>query len=90
MSTNYDSMQAKDFAEHCVNALGDVKRAIPRDWEQVLKPYQEAIKLEAASSRKSYTYAVLAMMKHANESGFQLAAIRMRHVFLMAAYCTMI
>lgn len=90
MSTNYENMQAKDFAEHCVNALADIKRAMPKTWDSALDPYRQAIREQARSAAATNTHAVLMLLKNANVTNVNDTVLRMQHFFLMAAYCTML
>lgn len=90
MTSSYETMQAKDFAEHSVNALADIKRAMPKTWNSALDPYRKAIREEARSSSTNNTHAVLSLLQKANLASVNETVLRMQHFFYLAAYCTMI
>lgn len=90
MSITYANLQGRDFAEHCVNALADIKRALPKSWQQVLAPYKQQITEEAEKTHDTNTNAVLNLLSRINTANMAEATLKMQHFFLLAAYCDML
>lgn len=90
MTTNTGEINSKDFADQAVNALSNLKRAMPKDWKKAIQPYQEQIKNQASEASVSTTTAVLMLVKKINASAISMNIVKIQHFFLLAAYCDML
>jgi len=90
MTTTHDNIQGQDFARHCVDALSDLRRALPDTYKEALQPYKEKIDLQARQTGSTMTHAVLNLLTALNNQHLTKAALKVQHLFFMAAYCDML
>jgi hypothetical protein len=90
MTTTTELLRGKDFAEHAINALADIKRSLPKDWKRALEPYKTKIRKEAANTQTSDTNAVLLLLEKINKAGLTDKVLKIQHFFLLAAYGDML
>lgn len=90
MSTTVEELSAKDFAQNCINSLADVKRSMPGTYKNALAPYKLEITAEAVSAKVANTEAVINILTRINRDTEDMAIIKMKHLFFLAAYCDML
>ena len=90
MSTSTEFLKGKDFADHAINALADIKRSLPKDWKRALEPYKTRIRTQASETNSTETNAVLMLLEKANKAGLTDKVLKIQHFFLLAAYGDML
>ncbi|MFI5171021.1 MAG: hypothetical protein ACHQFW_01455 [Chitinophagales bacterium] len=87
MSTNAEELTIKEFAQGCINALANIKRSMPKNWEQTLQPYKIQILDHASKNQVSKASAIIAILRITNKKNQKPEVIKMESMFYMAAYC---